>query len=243
MSAYLSAVFPDSIEVLSDAAMLTPDFKLGAITRKIMVIGELPLVMTGRGDVIALGAYAIRLRELAACGSVDGTLAAFREFLKSEKEGGRKFHVAQDFLVAGWSESAGPFHYLIVGAAGMPGGFAPFELIEVPRVWVGGTFDDEEFYKAGFYGDSFDGGLRHYGVKLFEAFRKKPVFQLGSDVPICGIGGHVHISTITASGVRIETLGTWPDLIGENIDPIGVLWPTPPKREALEFNHWREAER
>lgn len=221
MSAYASAVFQNHVEVLSDSAIITgSEFRLDGIGRKCFAISNLPLVLTARGDMLVLAHYGEKLRLLAAAaGTVDGTLAGFAEFLESEKASGRKFEVAQDFLIAGISESLGPFHRLVCGYADNPGGFPAFQLIEIPQLWIGGNLTNSEFAASGFYSDSFDRGLAENGIALFEAFRAKPVFNTANADPICTIGGHLHLRIITRAGIGFETLGYWPDRIGESLDP------------------------
>lgn len=44
------------------------------------------------------------------------------------------------------------------------------------------------------------------------------------DLPeIYGIGGHCDLTTVTADGVAIERLRSWPDEIGQKIEPMAPV--------------------
>jgi hypothetical protein len=44
------------------------------------------------------------------------------------------------------------------------------------------------------------------------------------------IGGQLQLCTVTSEAATIRTVGYWPDLIGESIDPKAGFTPAKPKR-------------
>jgi hypothetical protein len=221
MSAYISRVSADKVEVLSDAAVVeSGNFTLTCIAAKCIRIPDFSLALTGRGDVNLMVEYGGKLSEFAhKHGTVDEALVEFAYLLSDEDERGRKYHFTQDFLIAGWSESEGAFHRLAIVGDEVPSGFDAFELKEISAFWAGGTFSETEFAEAGFNIEMFDTDFDRSGVDLMQAWRRKPVFAPGNLTPICGIGGQINKTTITKVGVKFETLGLWPDAIGARLDP------------------------
>lgn len=213
MSAYVSAVYADRIEVMADAAIVDDTTgKLIGIGSKIHVAPGLPLVITGRGNNLVMLELLGAFHEAAKAGTVDGALERFGAFLAGLE--GRVFTYEQDVLLAGWSETAGPIHRHAV-IHGKPFGGPLLTLNAVESPFLAGTLDDEGLYEAGFFADDFDAGLGLAARKLFEAWRKKPIDRPGG--PLFGIGGQVNKLTITKDGTRMETVGHWLDAIGEPI--------------------------
>lgn len=225
MSAYISARRPDRVEILSDAAMCRDgDFALTGIISKCLPIPGFPLAITGRGDLNVLNEYAGRIAGFASNrGTVDAAMTEFAELLADEEDAGRNFPFVMDFLIAGWSETEGPFHRLFAIGDGLPHGLFPFEVVEIPDLWCGGTFDLAEFDATGIGLKTISENLESAGADLFEAWRRKPVFSQGNPTPIHGIGGQLHKTTVTEGGVEFEPLGYWPDLIGKPIVPAAGL--------------------
>lgn len=64
-------------------------------------------------------------------------------------------------------------------------------------------------------------GFRNLAVPLFEILRRrKEPNPLNPDLPsIHGIGGHVDHTIVRADGVTTERLHTWPNVVGEKIEP------------------------
>lgn len=228
MSAYISSIYSDRVEILSDAAIFDPaDYTLVGICKKCIQIGSLPLAMTSRGNMSALGQITVSLILETEGMNVDSALAHFAAKLQIDKDAG-KMLPDQDFLIAGWSETMGPFHKHVVGPGAQMAGLEPYVLLDAPSFMSGGTFDDDDFYENGFYVDQFDNTLSYYGMKLMDAFRRKPVYTPDHpERPICGIGGQIHMTTIRQSGVEFKPLGYWPDMIGSQIVPNACLYPAP----------------
>ncbi|MBO6725546.1 MAG: hypothetical protein JJ911_07800 [Rhizobiaceae bacterium] len=195
------------------------------IAAKAVKANNVPLLMTARGENRFFATFALELlRTAAATGSVDQALEAFGTYLSEQADVAHQFGIPFDILIAGWSESRGPFHvHTCEPRAAQALGCEPWILREIPEFWSGGNFDDEEFYEAGFFVDMFDDRLDYYGAKLMDAFRKKPFFRDGSNVPLHGIGGQLVKSVVKADGVDQRVIGTWPDYLGEKIDPAAQL--------------------
>lgn len=228
MTAYLSCVYADRVEMLVDSAMIDPDdATLKTIAPKAIGAATMPLVLAGRGETQYLALFGtefVRVTQTAA--SVDEALARMGAYLAAQAGAGHAFAVPFDLLLAGWSETRGAFHFhACEPKAASVFGCEPWQLRDVPSFWSGGPFTSEEFDDAGFYIENFIDGIAFQGMKLMDAFRKKPVFRDGSETPVFGIGGQLMMVTITPAGASIRSLGYWDDAIGETIDPAAPFYP------------------
>jgi hypothetical protein len=109
--------------------------------------------------------------------------------------------------------------------------FSTHPIIEGVEPWVihkmgpefgGGpdiTLDD--IPSAGIPIESLSAGLEERGADLMEIMRKRkagnPANALLPDV--YGIGGHVDLTVVRTDGVTTKRLRTWPDVLGEKIEP------------------------
>ena len=65
-------------------------------------------------------------------------------------------------------------------------------------------------------------GLSDYGVPFFEVLRSREMSHAAHpDKPkLFGIGGHVDHTVVTMNGATTMRLHTWPDKVGEKIQPL-----------------------
>jgi hypothetical protein len=72
-------------------------------------------------------------------------------------------------------------------------------------------------------------GLESRGLQYMELFRRTPGRLPGEPDGTPGryfsIGGQLQLCTVTAEAATVRTLGYWPDLLGEPIDPNAAYMP------------------
>ncbi len=228
MSAYFVKLTAHEAVVYSDAAYVeSENYTVCQITRKCLAIPGLPLVITGRGEINLLMEMGNKLLEFSKNSTtVDDVIDAFADYLVRLETEIRHYAFIQDFMIAGNSESDGPFAFLVIvgnekhKAETFLNGFEFFTMNAVERISCGGPFNEIEFGDAGFSEKQFHKDVIEADVvKLFQSWRQKAVFAPNGDNPLFGIGGQLHKTTITKEGVKFEALGYWPDMIGENIRP------------------------
>lgn len=218
MSAFYALAHDDRIEMLTDGAVYEDDGTLTAIRRKVWYSDKLPMAITGRGasKAVELMAMAVLLPDVY--GSVDKVIDGIPALLDkmAEKTAGAASGARMiEMVIAAISETRGPvlLYAANTNAYGLDW-LEPFKLYDVGHEWGGGT-------PADISGIDISDGLRGCGAELFERMRRIPGPSAERpDLPdVYGIGGHVDLTTVRASGVTVERLRTWPDEIGERIDP------------------------
>lgn len=219
MSAFYSLCYPDRVELLTDGAIYVEDGTLVDIREKVHRSPYLPMAITGRGSA-AMDAFAKAIIVLSSVGSFDQTMERTVAMLERRKPLGVPDHC--EVLIAGMSETAGPrmLYFSTVDAYGLPE-FEPWTLYDVTGEWGGGpqlTADEIAGLDA-------TNGLASCGVAIFEAMRRqRGPNPIRPELPeIYGIGGHVDHTVIDACGARTTRLHTWPDRVGEKIEPFAVV--------------------
>lgn len=135
-----------------------------------------------------------------------------------------------EILIACWSEASGPRHFVF--RTDETFGNAAYKLTEMQQAISGGPQIDTAALLAWLepHGltpanaiQKLDGKpsnlFPRYGAQIAEYWRRQIVTIPGDSRPRFLIGGHVDLTTITAAGCKIVTLQTWPDKIGEPINP------------------------
>lgn len=218
MSAFYYEIFPDRIELLTDAAFYSDDGTLMAIGRKVWTSEYLPLAVTGRGDREAVASVAAAVMAAASVMStVNDVINVFEAMLAERKGSSPAEHV--EILIAGISETDGPAAFF-VNTHGQDG-FDAWQLYRTPDAFgAGGELNEAEAGAIAAVG----GGLDQIGVALMEALRRKRGRNRSKpDAPeIYGIGGHVDFTLVSALGCTTETIHTWPDEVGKKIDPFAA---------------------
>jgi hypothetical protein len=230
MSALASMVGKDFIKILTDGAIYTPDGVLVDVRRKVWTSEVVPLAVTGRGatdPVEDLATGCVLYADAKA--SFDEAMQRVQEALDrgaARLASGQRAKNDVELVFAGYSETEGFVQYLCASHdrhAGLPA----WKLQRADDLVVAGPvvspaelrameIDPERLRDA----DFFD---RH-GADILEVMRKKkgpnPVHPELSE--LYGIGGQCDLTTITAEGATTRTLRTWPDKIGERIDPFSA---------------------
>ena len=216
MSAFYCVAYGDRIELLTDGAIYADDGTLVGIHEKCFRSDYVPLAITGRGEWAVVSAFKNAIGTLSACGSFDRTIELVAEFLNQKAAAG--VPAPCEIVIAGISETDGPaiYYFATTDAYGLPG-FEPWTLFDVgPEFGGGSSLDESELA-----GIDASGGIAGCGVALFEAMRRKrgPNPTRPELPPIYGIGGRLDHTVVSADGCVTTRLHTWPDRIGEKIEP------------------------
>ncbi|MBZ9816936.1 hypothetical protein [Mesorhizobium sp. CA7] len=217
MSAFFAAAYTDRIEILTDGATYRDDGTLTDIGSKIFASDETPLAVTGRGETLTVAVFCAAVLAFS-CGGFDACLVRLSAFLAKRQSIGVPGNC--EILIAGISETNGPQLWFFATHNGYPR-FEPYMLHNVgPEFGGGNPLTEEEV--AGL--PSAESGLAELAVPLFEAMRSKPGFNPAAPhMPaIFGIGGHIDRTVVTADGATTTRLHTWPDAVGEKIDPMAA---------------------
>ncbi len=220
MSAYVCIAYEDRIEMLTDGAIYDDDGILLEAAEKVFRSERLPIATTGRGlfNVVNLfAAYIIALTQFSkSVGEVLSRLEAYLESQKS-KAGVPPFEI----IICAIHEEQGPI-VIRFSSVALGDGLEPWTLYALGREVIGGPLINLDDIRAGGVSiESLCQGLEDQGADLMEILRKRkagnPAESLLPDV--YGIGCHVDHTVIRAEGVATRRLRTWPDVIGEEIDP------------------------
>ncbi|MEX0406902.1 hypothetical protein ABGN05_14655 [Aquibium sp. LZ166] len=222
MTAFFAAAYEDRIELLTDGSVVRDDGTIANLADKAWRCDTLPIAFAGRGNVGALIMTGpVTLGMLAACGTVDGTLAAFIDELETGLPRLRGAKI--DGVICAISEADGPGIYYFT-TADTVAGFDPFVLYNVTPIHGCGSEPTEEAFAAyGFPERLLTEPLSDCGADMFTVLRatKMPHENAGGHL-VYGVGGHADLTTVTPEGATTRRLHTWPeDQIGLPIDPIG----------------------
>lgn len=113
MSAFLGIAYADKVELLTDGAVFHPDGRLRQIRSKVWPARNLPLVVTGRGDIGALETMAHGITTI--CTGMK-TVDAVLDHLAKLFDGLRATAKAPfaEFLIACVSEARGPCMFIFM---------------------------------------------------------------------------------------------------------------------------------
>ncbi|WP_420408292.1 hypothetical protein [Hoeflea sp.] len=221
MSAFYAVNYGDRIELLTDRAIYTEDGTLIATREKVVRIGSIPCAVTARGAMEPLDAIGLYLEMVGAItGSFDQAMLRLGSIIAEMKDTGTE---ACEVIICGISEADGPVIAYFCSAPIHPG-FEPFELYRMNDAELcGGPSPDAmaDMPAAGITAESVKDGLAAKGADLMEVLRRKAGLNpVKPDLPpVFGIGGGVDLTVIAATGATTRRLRTWPDQIGEKIDP------------------------
>ncbi|MHA6644573.1 hypothetical protein [Mesorhizobium sp. A623] len=219
MSAFMTVNYGDRIEMLTDGAVYEPDGTLLDIREKVYRLTAVPAALTSRGEIGALDAVGLYLDTVAMVAGFDGAMERLPSLIDKMKESGAP---AFEAIIAGISEQDGPVVAYFSTVKAYPE-FEPFMLyrIYMPDFGGGAELTPKEMIAAGLTPGDFKDGLAGRGADVMELMRKKKGGNpTAPDLPeIHGIGGHVDLTVIRADGVTTTRLRTWPDQIGQKINP------------------------
>jgi hypothetical protein len=215
MSAFAAIAYEDRVELISDGATVDAEGNLAVAYRKIYKSDYAPLAFTARGHTGACIALWVYISGWARAGSFDKTIVHFQEFLSSGA--GKIGEYAMDGAIVGISETGGPRVLYFTTSPDIEG-CEPFVLIDNGGFASGGPEPDgDALNRYNLHERVHTETLAEFGADLMEASRPTKMKHNGMEV--YGVGAHVDLVTVRADGAIFERLRTWPDKVGEKIDP------------------------
>jgi hypothetical protein len=198
VSCYIAKTYADRLELITDSAAWDPaTLEVTFLAPKVIPIAGKPLVVTGRGNLAAMGQLANKLAEFVqAGGPLHGAILNFGGWLYEQDI---QAEPGADLLVAGWED--GPFmHHSRLDGDHALDRLTTDIVAGVPTPAGGFPFAD------------FDESAREAGVRVLQACRAPTRLPDGRYAVPCG--GTVFCVTVRPEGTSGETLGGWADLIG-----------------------------
>ncbi|TAZ76556.1 hypothetical protein [Rhizobium ruizarguesonis] len=223
MSLIISAVYTDSVVMLTDGATIDEDGILQMVGTKVAVSRSLPLAVSCRGSYAICSVLLDAVATVSEMGTFDQTIATVEAMILQNRGMLEKEGLEFELMIAGISETVGACHFHMASKAleGFYDAWA-MKLLDYACMIFGGVWDrissgvsDEMLIAAG------EDGFRQYGVQIVDAMRAAEGNEPGAARPGCVvIGGRLDLTVITRDGATIERLHTWPDVIGKRIDPL-----------------------
>lgn len=233
MSTFISFAFPQQpAYLLTDGAVWdAADQTLAFVRCKAFRAKRAPLAVTARGHLAVVEKIQEEIcnrADILGTAETIATLQAFADGLRdrpgiSADQGGAHFLVSA--FIEGKGAVARSFstyqrdRRLATGEDVTKR--TPFEVWDPGMVyWSGTPMRTEDVERAGLFpkpNEPIPAFVRRAGLGMMEIMRGRPGTIDGK--PVWCVGGHVDLTTIDARGARTETLRTWPDVIGEPIDP------------------------
>lgn len=222
MTAFLSFPYPDRVELLTDGATCLPNGLLIAATDKIVVSPHVPLAVVGRGNHGDLVKMSDAIMLLSACGSVDDALEQLAGALDDVRaDPGEPPDQHFELVVAAFSETRGPCHFVLNSYGGPE--LPAWTLLDRSNEMIGGgnVPSQADVEAAGLTADTFANGAAVGGLALMELMRRLPGKDETREGSTQGywIGCHVDHAVISAAGVTVTRLHTWPDQLFKPIEP------------------------
>lgn len=236
MSAFVSKVYPDCIQILTDGAIYDDQGVIRLLAPKAWLSKKLPVAITNRSMHWEFASHASQtlIRVADQCDTVNDFVEAARLiFRRMKDELGKHPEVnsTTEFLIACHSESLGFCNMYArtakVSGSALPldGNYEPFTLVRAADDILAaphGTIQGRpELAAIGREIMASSAGMVRRGADLFELFRQEKAAvdvmpELGR---LYAVGGRVDLITVTAKRAEMRTLRTWPDKIGEAINP------------------------
>lgn len=225
MTAYFAVPYADRIEMMADGACCDPQGVLLEAVTKIWSVPGKPVALTARGALNQVKPFCDdAIAAFIAAPTIDQALVKLSDTMP--------IHPAIlypwwfEVVIAAMSESMGPtlWYYSNHRTDGPLGSdtVPPMKLIRWQGIAAGGSgLDEHEVAALGVARHATEKGAKDLGMKLMEAWRRKAVVPRNEpDGPaVHGVGCHVDHATVSAAGVVIERIHTWPDDIGRPIQP------------------------
>ncbi|WP_275783118.1 hypothetical protein [Pararhizobium gei] len=221
MSAILSVATPEAVYLLTDGATYDRDGVVHSISCKVTAARTVPFVVATRGDKAQGDRFDAWISEGADRFGIEDILAALSakmpQWRKSEE-----FRAAVsgenmvEVTLAGWTEQRGGFCLRFSTE-----GDDAFEMVSLDLADYAGPFDggDLSWIRMPEHGENPETWIRTQGLEMMEHFRSHLGKSVAGWPQFYGIGGQCDLTTVTAEGAHTETLRTWPDVVGEKINP------------------------
>lgn len=231
MSGFMSFQDGSSACLLTDGAAYDMEGTILHLKRKVTVGKVAKIAVTSRGNAIIGDKHQQRLCDAADKIGVDWAVECFAEALQELAT--KPEHGGYDFMhwhIVAFSETKGLVRY---SAHNLPYAFSdgeqPLKLREIPiseNYYAANNASLPTLVECGVTppmpGESVADYLDRSGAAIMEAQRRTPAALLPgqkSDEPQYLIGGQCDLTIVTADAVVVKSLRTWPDRIGEKIDP------------------------
>ncbi|HEV7344542.1 MAG TPA: hypothetical protein VGN60_02800 [Devosia sp.] len=223
MSLFVSFPYEDRIELLTDAASYLPTGLLMMTHSKVRTSKTVPMAVTGRGHSVEIDSMINACLSYAEdAGSFGQAMIAiereFDEWRAASEYTGNAFQL----YIAGHIEGHGLAQYQICSIPDYPlKGMEPMRVNTLYGVIYAGPDTDAERIADILSEDRLRAGAREFGPDLCQYLRglKDHSPQDPLKRKMHGIGGHIDLTTITATGATTERLLTWPDRPFMMIDP------------------------
>lgn len=229
MSLLLSAVYENSVQMLTDGAALDKDGNLQAIYAKAKAVSSPPLIISGRGNTIVLELARTAVLTMAEHCSFDEILENIESGLQHAAESIVETGAHIEIVIAGLSETRGFSHYVLSSRQYLDW-LPAFKMTEIPETAYvfGGGADLEALLAEGvepaMLAEAGESAWSLFGGALASAFRKKSGghatgLELDVREGMPCIGGHADVTIVTREGVTVERVVVWDDEFGKPIDP------------------------
>ena len=221
MTAFILCPYADRVEILSDGAAYSPDGVFLGSHCKVMASDVVPLAVVGSGTISETSLLAAMILATAeATRSVDETLsllAGSLDAVRARATGGTGMRMA----IGAISETRGPVCYVFSTFTDTASNVPAFTLQEMRRCFAQGaapTGEDMAEYGPLSIGD----GLKKDAVFMLDSMRRQRMTNPAAPdrEPFYSVGGHIDMTVIRADGYEQRVLHTWPDVVGEKIDPL-----------------------
>jgi len=220
MTAFILCPYADRVEILSDGAAYSPDGVFLGSHCKVVASDVVPLAVVGSGTISETSLLADMILTTAdATGSVDDALALLAgslEAVRATATGGIGLRMA----IGAISETRGPVCYVFSTFTDTASNVPAFTLQEMRRCFAQGSAPTGEDLVA--YGPlSIGDGLEKDAVFMLSSMRRQRMTNPAAPdcEPFYSVGGHIDMTVIRADGYEQRVLHTWPDVVGEKIDP------------------------
>jgi len=222
VTAFILKPYKDRVEILTDGARYLPDGTVVEITGKVRASAFAPLAITGSGAVTAIDRLADMILQAAeATGSVDATMAVLATSLGAIGAEGFASDSPVKIAIGAISETYGPVT-LYFATFDEPGAPAPFVLHKMPLGFGQGEYPPhEEMVAQGWLPGA---SLERLGPYMFDYMRarKRPNPADPDAEQIYCVGGHLDLTIIRADEYEQRRLVTWPDEVGQKIEPMAA---------------------
>jgi hypothetical protein len=221
MTAFILCPYTDRVEILSDGAAYSPDGVFLGSHCKVMTSDVVPLAIVGSGTISETSSLAAMILMAAeSTNSVDDVLAILAGSLDAVRDEAMG-DVGMRMAIGAISETRGPVCYVFSTFSDHASSVPAFTLQEMRRCFAQGaapTGEDLEKYRP----VSIRDGLERDAIFFLESMRRQKMTNPSDPdrEPFYSVGGHIDLTIVRADGYDQRTLHTWPDVVGEKIDPL-----------------------
>lgn len=221
MTAFILSPYADRVEILSDGATYSPDGVFLGSHCKVMTSDVVPLAIVGSGTISETSSLAAMILMAAeSTNSVDDALAILAGSLDAVRDEAMG-DVGMRMAIGAISETRGPVCYVFSTFTDTASNVPAFTLQEMRRCFAQGAAPTGEDLVA--YGPlSIRDGLKKDAVFMLDSMRRQRMTNPAAPdrEPFYSVGGHIDMTVIRADGYEQRVLHTWPDVVGEKIDPL-----------------------